>query len=137
MREWEEVLTGLDSDRRFALLGYYEHARVLSWTDESIEVGFSADVASVCEMASQRDHIEQMLQFLSRRYGKTYRLSLRVMNDADEARVSEARSILEVDRDRREADKQNRELEAREHPITKMVMQTFGADIQEIKTDVQ
>jgi len=29
-----------------------------------------------------------------------------------------------------------REAEAREHPITKHVLQTFGAQIKEIKTDV-
>jgi hypothetical protein len=29
-----------------------------------------------------------------------------------------------------------REHEAREHPITKHVLQTFGAQIKEIKTDV-
>ena len=33
-------------------------------------------------------------------------------------------------------ERSKREKEAREHPITKHVLQTFGASIKEIKTDV-
>ena len=36
----------------------------------------------------------------------------------------------------RSAERSKRETEAREHPITKHVLQTFGASIKEIKTDV-
>ena len=38
--------------------------------------------------------------------------------------------------DKSRAEKTKREAEAREHPITKHVLQTFGASIKEIKTDV-
>jgi hypothetical protein len=47
-----------------------------------------------------------------------------------------SRSILEASREKTHSDRQAREREAREHPITKHVLQTFGASIKEIKTDV-
>ena len=51
-------------------------------------------------------------------------------------RAAGARSILETTREKTTAERSKREAEAREHPITKHVLQTFGAQIKEIKTDV-
>ena len=44
--------------------------------------------------------------------------------------------MLETTQDRSRVERTKREAEAREHPITKHVLQTFGAQIKEIKTDV-
>ena len=46
------------------------------------------------------------------------------------------RSVVEATRDRALDEKRKRESEAREHPVTKLVLETFGASIKEIKTDV-
>ena len=64
------------------------------------------------------------------------KLSVRML---DAARVAAGRRAVDPRDDARErvaAERTKREAEAREHPITKHVLQTFGAQIKEIKTDV-
>ena len=56
--------------------------------------------------------------------------------DATESAAVPARSLHEEQRDRAAGDRKNREDEARAHPATKMVLEAFGAQIKEIKTDV-
>ena len=58
------------------------------------------------------------------------------MLDAAETKALPTRSIIESSREKSYAERTKRETEAREHPITKHVLQTFGAQIKEIKTDV-
>jgi len=58
------------------------------------------------------------------------------MLDANESAQGGPRSVLEDTRAKSSAERQKREAEAREHPITKHVLQTFGVQIKEIKTDV-
>jgi hypothetical protein len=64
------------------------------------------------------------------------KVSVRLLDAVESAKSSGVRSVLEVTRERTSAERNKRELEAREHPITKHVLQTFGAQIKEIKTDV-
>jgi hypothetical protein len=56
--------------------------------------------------------------------------------DPGESRATGARSVLETTREHKSVERSKREAEARAHPITKHVLQTFGAQIKEIKTDV-
>ena len=66
---------------------------------------------------------------------KNLRVAIRLL-DAGESKTAGARSVLEASHERTTAERSKREAEAREHPITKHVLQTFGAQIKEIKTDV-
>ena len=66
---------------------------------------------------------------------KNVRVAVKLL-DASESSTAGARSVLETTRERTSAERSKREAEAREHPITKHVLQTFGAQIKEIKTDV-
>jgi len=98
-------------------------------------LGFPVDVHSMGEMA--KDNIEELRAIL-RTLGpaqKTVRVAVRLL-DASESSTAGARSVLETTRERTSAERTKREAEARAHPITKHVLQTFGAQIKEIKTDV-
>ena len=109
--------------------------RVMSWTAQQIELGFPVDVETIGEMA--KDSAAELCAIL-RTLGpelKTIKVAVRLL-DASESSTSDARSILETTRERTSAERSRREAEAREHPITKHVLQTFGAQIKEIKTDV-
>ena len=53
-----------------------------------------------------------------------------------EAEAAAARSIIEAEQARLDSERDRRQTEAREHPLTKTVLDTFGAAIKEIKTDV-
>ena len=135
LRAWNEVLSELEALRKLSLLGPFQHARVLSWTADLLELGFPVDVHSMGEMA--RDHTDD-LRAIVRGLGpaqKNVRLVVKLL-DASESSTAGARSVLETTRERTSAERSKREAEAREHPITKHVLQTFGAQIKEIKTDV-
>ena len=135
LRAWNTVLEELEALRKFSLLGPFQHARVMTWTPELLELGFPVDVHSMGDMA--KDSVEELRAIL-RTLGpaqKSVRVIVRLL-DEGESKTTGARSILETTRERTSAERSRREAEARAHPITKHVLQTFGAQIKEIKTDV-
>jgi len=135
LKAWNDVLSELEAMRKFSLLGPFQHARVMSWTPELLELGFPVDAHSMGEMA--RDSTDE-LRAIVRGLGpaqKALRITVRLL-DAGESNTAGARSVLETTRERTSAERDRRETEAREHPITKHVLRTFGAQIKEIKTDV-
>jgi DNA polymerase-3 subunit gamma/tau len=131
---WNEVLSVLENRRKFSLLTYYQPARVLKWTADELELGFAPDVHYMGESAAEPVNID-MLRGLLRELGQPVKVVVRML-DERESTASTARSILEANRESSSAERTRREAEAREHPMTKQVLQTFGAQIKEIKTDV-
>ena len=135
LRAWNDVLSELEALRKLSLLGPFQHARVMTWTADQLELGFPVEVHSMGEMA--RDNTEE-LRAIVRGKGpaqRNLRVAVRLL-DAGESKAAGVRSVLETTRERSTAERGKREAEAREHPITKHVLQTFGAQIKEIKTDV-
>jgi DNA polymerase-3 subunit gamma/tau len=136
LRAWSEVLAELEARGKFSLACFH-HARVMKWTAEELELGFPIDVHAMGEMAADRQNVDD-LRMIIRELGpdqKSIRVAVRLLDEQESGRT-QARSILETSRERSFAERTKREAEAREHPITKHVLQTFGAQIKEIKTDV-
>jgi hypothetical protein len=133
---WAGVIDYLETQRKISLRGYYEFARVLKWTKDELELGFSADDDSkwAGENAAEQQNINELRGLLAD-LGHKVKVSVRML-DATESKALPARSIVESTRENKSAERSKREKEAREHPITKHVLQTFGAAIKEIKTDV-
>ena len=134
---WNTVLDVLEELRKFSLAGTLRLARVMQWTGEHLELGFPLDVHAMGEMAADKEKLDE-LRTIIRGLGpaqKDLRVSIRML-DARESASAGARSLVESSRESGQAERQKREAEAREHPITKHVIQTFGAQIREIKTDV-
>lgn len=137
LREWNDVLGQLEVRKKFSLLGPFQHARVMKWTADALELGFPIDVHAMGEMAADGNNLED-LKGLLRELGpefKSIKVTVKLL-DATESSAAGARSVLETTQDRSRVERTKREAEAREHPITKHVLQTFGAQIKEIKTDV-
>ncbi|MGE0396102.1 MAG: DNA polymerase III subunit gamma/tau [Kofleriaceae bacterium] len=137
LRAWDTVLRELQDRKKFSLAGPLEHARVIGWTGDVLELGFPVDVHAMGEMAADADKLTE-LRTLIREMGpaqKGLRVVIRLLDERESAAMG-ARSVLETSREKSTAEKSKREAEAREHPITKHVLQTFGAQIKEIKTDV-
>ena len=137
LRAWNDVLAHLEFLKKFSLSGPFSHARVMKWTADSLELGFPIDVHAMGEMAADTQTLDD-LRGIIRGLGpdqKNIKLTVKLL-DERESREGGARSILETTRERGAAERTKREAEAREHPITKHVLQTFGAQIKEIKTDV-
>ncbi len=108
---------------------------MLLWTGEAIEVGFADELHSLGEMAREPDAIAEMRAFLADHLGHPVALSIKLL-DAAAAAAAPVKSIVEETRARAAEVRKQRETEAREHPVTKLVLETFGAQIKEIKTDV-
>ena len=132
---WERVIIGLEESRQLALAGLYQNAKVLSMTDDTVEVGFPAG-SMTAEVATEAAKIEEMREFLAKQRGRPISFSVKLLSGADLEAQRDAKSILDATRERRENEQRRLEGEARTHPTTKVVLETFGAEIKEIKTDV-
>ncbi len=134
MNAWKAVLTELETRRKFSLFGYYQPARVMKWAKGELELGYPTAVAHTGEMASEKTSIEE-LGAVMKELGFDVKITVRLL-DASESTGNGARSVLEASHETKHQERTKREAEAREHPMTKHVLQTFGAQIKEIKTDV-
>jgi DNA polymerase III subunit gamma/tau len=135
LRAWDDVLGELEALRKPALRSMFELARVMTWTADLLELGFPFDVNAMGEMAKDKtEELRAILGTLGPEL-KNVRVAVRLL-DAGESSTAGARSVLETTRERSSAERSKREAEARAHPITKHVLQAFGAQIKEIKTDV-
>ncbi|HTE50459.1 MAG TPA: DNA polymerase III subunit gamma/tau [Kofleriaceae bacterium] len=132
---WGEVMAALEAARELTLLGWYQHAVVLRWDSRGIELGFPAG-AIVGDLATEPRNVQALGAFLQTHFGGPVTLSVRVLSESDRSGGDSARSLVEAEADRRREEAARRSSEAREHPVTKMVLDTFGASIEEIKTDV-
>ncbi|MGE5180764.1 MAG: DNA polymerase III subunit gamma/tau, partial [Acidobacteriota bacterium] len=130
LREWEHVLGKLEAIH-VTLPGAFEPARVLAWTADRLELGFPAQFEAIKERAESK--LDTLREVLKSEFAQAPKITIKVIADAE---ATASRSILEATRDKSSAERSKRESEAREHPITKHVLQTFGAQIKEIKTDV-
>ncbi len=136
LASWSQVIDYLETQRRISLRGYCEFARVLKWTATEVELGFATDAESrwAGESLAEPKNVEE-LRIVFGELGQKVKVEVRLL-DETQAKATQARSIVESSKATTTADRKQRESEAREHPITKHVLQTFGASIREIKTDV-
>ncbi|MBP9089089.1 MAG: DNA polymerase III subunit gamma/tau, partial [Kofleriaceae bacterium] len=134
---WDRIVVGLESKRKLSLLGFYQHSRVLSWTKDAIELGFPVEFHAMGEMAREKEQLDDIRNFVREMIGASAAFTLTVrLLDEKESGAAGARSVLETDRDRQRTERQERESEARAHPMVQHVVKTFGGQIREIKTDV-
>lgn len=133
-QRWAAVLDALQERRKFSTFGAYEHARVMSWTAEGIELGFAPDF-TLGDIARSSEQVEQVKQVVRDLAGRPIVLNVRVLSPA-EAAATPLRSLVEESRAKAEDERRRREREAREHPMTRHIVETFGGAIKEIKTDV-
>ena len=117
--------------------GAYEPARVLAWTKDRLELGYPSQYEMIAEVAEEKEKLDVLRKVLHETFGHTrdVKISVRTLSEAELESIP-ARSVLESKREKSTAERSKRETEAREHPITKHVIQTFGGHIKEIKTDV-
>jgi hypothetical protein len=135
LRAWNDVLSEIEGQRKPSLAALYRHARVMTWTGELLDLGFPVEDRDTGDMAKDRaDELCAIVKGLGPAFKNT-KVTVRLL-DASESSTAGVRSVLETTRERTSAERNKREAEAREHPITKHVLQTFGAQIKEIKTDV-
>jgi hypothetical protein len=131
---WDDLLYALET-KRAMLAGHYQHARVLVLNADTLEVGFPEEAHMSGELAREPGAQAAMRDFLREQVGRPMNLSVKLLSAAESAQAP-ARSLIESSREKAAEERRKRETEAREHPVTKLVLETFGAQIKEIKTDV-
>jgi DNA polymerase-3 subunit gamma/tau len=126
--EWERVVAALQT-RGAVLYGYYSRARLLSWTDAGIELGSSSP------LAVDADHVKELTRAVGEILGAAVVVKVKPLPAEKPEGKHEGKSVAEVEAARESAERAEREKEARAHPLTEKVIQTFGASIKEIKLD--
>jgi hypothetical protein len=132
LREWEHILTKLETVN-VTMTAAFEPARVLVWTTDRLELGFPAQFETNKELAEGK--LDALREVLKSEFAQSPKIAIKLIDDTELA-ATPSRSVLEASREKSTAERSKRESEAREHPITKQLLQTFGAQIKEIKTDV-
>jgi DNA polymerase-3 subunit gamma/tau len=105
----------LEKEPRLSALA---QARLLSWTDEHLRLGFDADFAA----GQLRDKLAQLRSALKLLLGKDLAVEI-VVGEAESAPTE---SLLEVEQRKVDEDREKRLKEALEHPARKMIDETFG-----------
>ena len=131
LRLWEALMTALETANEYGLMTVYQTAKVLGWDDTSIRVGFPAG-GLTSEIAVDKEKIVRMRKFIAEHVGHPLDFSVAILTPEQEA---QATSIVEDAQQRAGEENERRLEEAKEHPLTKKVMRTFGAKIKEIKIE--
>ena len=135
LRGWADVIAALEEARELSLASVYQGAKVLSWTATGIAIGFPQGTM-VGELATEPANVKALEAFVARHAGGPARVEVRSLGAADLAAAPSALSIVEAEAERRRREHDLRADEARTHPLTQAVLDTFGVQIKEIKTDV-
>ena len=122
---WRRVTTAFEA-KGPRLASLLAHAEVVSLTPSELTLAFESkrDV-DLAEKA--RAEIEQGA---SATLGRTLKLTITVGS----TRPAALRSEVGAETDAANADRQNREAEARQHPVIRRAQDVFGASLKEIKT---
>jgi DNA polymerase III subunit gamma/tau len=122
---WRRVMTAFEA-RGPRLAALLAHAEVVSLTAGEVTLAFASKLeADRAEKA--RTEIEQVT---SATLGRQTRISFSVGAPA----AAVLRSEVGVETDAANADRKNREAEARQHPVIRRAQDVFGAALKEIKT---
>jgi hypothetical protein len=135
LRAWADVIAALEAARELSLAGVYQGAKILGWSERAIEIGFPRG-AMLGELAAEPAKLSALRAFLAGHLGAPIDVVVRLLGPAELEAVPSAISIVEAEAERRRLERDARQAEARAHPLTRAVLDTFGAEIKEIKTDV-
>jgi hypothetical protein len=156
--EWERVVTSMDD---MNLSGLFVHARLIGWSDQAVELGFARGSLHA-ERAKDSNNITKLKTILATLTGQPFDVKVKEIahmpppaaapgasaaappngsanghanGHAASGEPSPSATVAELEHERRRAERERRESEARQHPLTKAAIDTFGATIKEIKVD--
>jgi hypothetical protein len=158
MAEWERLVATME----ITLAGVYAHARLLGWNDSGIELAFPKGSLQAA-LGADTDKLAKLKALVASQTGHPFDIKVKEIanmpavapvapsasaangSNGMPAHMSSAvgdpvpsgasASVAERDDQRRRAERERRESEARQHPLTKAAIDTFGATIKEIKVD--
>jgi len=151
MAEWEKLVSAME----ITLAGIYAHARLISWTESGIELGFARGSLQAA-LGADTDKLAKLKALLAQHAGAPVDVKVKEIANMPAPTAVHANgttthangtsptangepapsaSVAEIENERRRSERERRESEARQHPLTKAAIDTFGATIKEIKVD--
>jgi hypothetical protein len=145
MAEWERAVSSME----VMLGGIYSHARLLDWVDGRVELGFARGSLQG-SLGTDTANLAKVSRFMTTLLGAPVEVRAKEIAHMPDPRPPAATpaagapsapsapggaTVAELEAERKRADREKREAEARQHPITKAAIDTFGAVIKEIKID--
>jgi DNA polymerase-3 subunit gamma/tau len=115
----------IDRIRSMTVRSYLEQARLLSWDDKAMELGYTSTGMATQNADEIKKAVQEALQS---------QIDVRVKIVKADTPAA-APSLVEDNRARDREQREKREEEARTHPINKATLEIFGASIKEIKVD--
>ena len=144
------------------LAGVYAHARLLGWGEAGLELGFTKGSLQAA-LGADADKLTKLRALIAAQTGHAFDVKVKEIanlpavtphangakgangTNGTPAHMSStvgdpppsggSASVAELEDQRRRAERERRESEARQHPLTKAAIDTFGATIKEIKVD--
>ena len=78
LRAWDTVLRELQDRKKFSLAGPLEHARVVAWNADVLELGFPVDVHAMGEMAADASALTFLIARMHRACASLMRMLSRL-----------------------------------------------------------
>ena len=129
---WEQTLNRIESESS-SLAGIYAHARPLAFNGTSVTLGFVKG-SFQAQLASDSDNVRKLETLLTKVLGSP--MTVAVANvDAPAQGAAGPASVADLDDQRRRHDRDERDREAREHPLTRTVLEVFDTRIEKVDLD--
>jgi hypothetical protein len=132
MTEWHQVMQALEGARRFNL-HRYRLARLLSWDQRGVALGFTPEQFDLWADAEKERELQD---FLSERYGRPVAVSVRQLSAAEAAESGASRSVEDLERADAAKIKTRKREEVLGNPAYIMLKERFQPVNVEIDTDV-
>jgi len=124
-------MSALEQASEMGLMTIYQAAKVLAWDDSEVRVGFP-EGGITSEIALDREKVARMKVFIAKYAGSPLDFSVQILNEKEQKK---AVSIAENAKERSKKEHELRLQEAKEHPMTKKVLRTFGAAIKKVEIE--
>jgi DNA polymerase-3 subunit gamma/tau len=134
MERWQSLLQRVSEQEPMAASAFAA-GKLLSWSGDTIQLGYSPDSFQL-DWAKDRRKLEAFQRECSKHAGRKLEVKIREMGPQDQASPEIARLSAMEDQAHKRAERARQlQEEAREHPLTRTLVETFGATIESITTE--
>jgi hypothetical protein len=136
MERWKQLLKHLESSRP-AVATFYSAGKLLEWTEDRLLLGYRSGDFTL-QLAQDPEKKRVFEEECQRWLGKRVNIQVRELTTAEACSPEVVRlsALEEAERQRAERTRKLRE-EAAAHPVTRALLEKFGAEIQSISTEAE
>jgi DNA polymerase-3 subunit gamma/tau len=125
---WAQFVSRVRGERP-ALASLLEHARLIHFGPESVEIGYGRS-SFYWETARERGNIALVERLVAEHFGRPVPFSVKALDDASCAEG--AMSLAEIALERRHADEKKVRVSALDHPAVRSAISILGGEVKEV-----